>query len=314
MRTLSIALLLTALAATGCSNGIGSRYYHPKVEQPELPAATGAPSAQQVVGHLNQQASLVRSLEAQDLTITVNEGGLNNYSARGWLFYQKPRNFRLQAEALRSTEADIGSNDQEFWFWFKRNRPPALFHCAYNEFPKVKNLNLPVHPDWVAEALGVQELNPNETYQLRPLGQGGYELVSQVSSPQGQTLYKSIQMATSGPMAGKIVRQRLVEPVRMPQGKTTWQEVWVAEVGEYQNVAGYFVPRRVTLKCPKEKLTLDLKMDGCQVNPTSLTAGGNAGNTFVRPAGMYEEVDLARYAEPQGGASLTRARGQSPRR
>lgn len=311
MHPIRFALLLVVLiAAAGCSNGIGSRYYIPRPESAELQVTSGSPTAQQVVAHLNQQASLIKALEAQDLTISVNEGGLNSYTARGWLFYQKPRNFRLQAEALRSTEADLGSNDNEFWFWFKRNKPPALFHCAYSEFAKAKNLNLPVHPDWVAEALGVQELSATDGYQLRALGQQSVELICQTTSPQGQVYFKSLVLATKGPLAGRVIQQKLVEPVTSTQGKPTWQEVWVADISEYQNVAGFIVPKRVTLKCPKEKLTMDLKMEGCQVNPSNLLTSATVGKTFVRPAG-YEEVDLGRYAETPDSANHIRTRADA---
>lgn len=297
------------LSAVGCSNGMGRRYYdRPTDLGMQRQAAVNAnPTVQAVVNHLNQHASAIKALEAQDLTITINEGGLNSYTARGWLFYQKPRGFRLQAEALRSTEADIGSNDNEFWFWFKRNNPPALFHCSYTDFQKAPDLKLPVHPDWVAEALGVQEIANAEAVQMRQV-KGAVELISTVQMPSGQTLYKVVRVANQGPRAGTIEQQRLLEALRGADGKVNWQEIWVAAIHELQNVDGYIVPKRVTLRSPKENLTLELKMDGCQVNPPSLL-GKSTGNTFVRPAG-YEEVDLGRSVQGR----LTHTRGQSPKR
>ena len=122
---------------------------------------------------------------------------------------QKQRNFRLIARSPLGTEADIGSNDREFWFYMKRNTPPDLFFCSYDDLPR-SQIKLPVQPDWIAEALCVQELNANE-YQMRQV-RSGVELVKEVPSQTGEKLYKGVLVATSGPLA-PVLLYGVVDPV-----------------------------------------------------------------------------------------------------
>ncbi len=295
---------LGMLAAAGCSNGPGARFY-PKPE-PAAPHLTStAPSSAELVAHLNQQAQTVKALEAQDLSIKASQGGLNEYSLKGMLLYQKPRNFRLVAEALRKTEADFGSNDNEFWFFINRSEPRALYHCSYSDYGKGSASPLSVQPEWVADALCVQELNPHDQYQLRPLGNQAIELISPMPSPQGQLIYKVIVVATRGPNAGRILMQKLVQKVGQGKGRDDWQELWVAEIHEYQSVQGFVVPYRMTLRSGIDKTTLKLTLDGCQVNPPSLMTNQTM-NSFVRPTVGAPEIDLARYNVPSQGTSHSR--------
>lgn len=279
MRRLSCVLLATALLSAGCAALNRNSDPLPK-------AANGQPpTAEQLVAHLNQNARSIQSLEFYQVSIEAKQG-LQQFGVDGNLVYQKPHNFRLMAHALGATEADVGSNEKEFWFWFKRNDPPALFHCSYEEFPQCRNLNIPIHPDWLAEALCVNELGSASQYQLRSAG-SILELHSQTTTPQGQPLEKVIKVAYSGPNAGKIVGYQL----KSPQG----QEMWSAEIKDYRNIGGWSVPFHVTLKCPTEKMQLDFTLNKPHVNGLK---PGMASETFARPT-YPRDIDLAR-----GPASL----------
>ncbi len=163
---LGLGLGLCAVALAGCANGPG-QFYTPRSDAARLPARpNGLPTAAEVVAHLNQNAQSIHALEVQDVAIDVNQGGLQEWRVYGQIYFQKPRNFRLVAEALRQSEADFGSNDKEFWYWLKRNDPPALFHCSYEELARVRAFPLPFHPDWIADGLALNELDPSGQHQL----------------------------------------------------------------------------------------------------------------------------------------------------
>ena len=281
MRRPLFMLLAAGLLSSGCA-------LLNKNTDPLPRTATGQPpTCDQLVAHLNQNARTIQSLEFYQLSIEAKQG-IQQVGVDGNLVYQKPHNFRLVAHGLAGTEADVGSNDKEFWFWFKRNDPPALFHCTYEEFPQCRNLNIPMHPDWLAEALCVNELGAASQYQIRTVG-SVYELRSQTTTPQGQPLEKVIKVASAGLNAGKIVGYQL----KSPQG----QDLWSAEIKDYRNAGGYWVPFHVTLKCTaeKEKLQLDFTLNKPSVNGLK---PGAAAQTFVRPT-YPKEIDLAR-----GPASL----------
>jgi hypothetical protein len=277
------------LCAVGCKNG-------PFARRDNIPAGY-TPNADQLIAHLNQNAKVVQSVECDRLDITVSQGLKPSVGIDGLLAYQKPRSFRLQAHAMSQTRADVGSNEREFWFWLKDNNPPALFHCSYEDFPQCKNLAIPMHPDWMAEALCVTEFGPANQYQHRTVG-NAMELTMQTTTPQGQPVSKTTLVALTGPNNGRIIGMKL----RTKDGK----EIWSADVGEYQNVNGAWIPKQVTVKSPADRMEMKFRLNACRVN--NIVAGRNP-ELFRKPSG-YQEVDLARgpNATP---SSVTRVRGAS---
>lgn len=255
------------------------------------------PSPNDLISHLNKNTQTIQSVECRDVKINVTQNG-QPFGVDGLLAYQKQRNFRLVAKSLGGTEADMGSNDREFWFYMKRNEPPDLFFCSYEDLPK-SQIKLPIQPDWVAEALCVHDLNWNE-YQMRTVGKA-VELYKKVMSPQGEEMTKTVAVATSGPNAGNVVVHRLVRP--------NGQEVWRADISEYHDkkeIGNFVVPRKVKISCPEQKLTIEMKLDGCKVNqlnndPTAL---------FGKPT-SYRMHDIARmqYGGEAPAQTIQRVRG-----
>jgi hypothetical protein len=290
MRHLVVGVVLAAMLAAGCASGPFARTTNTP------PPLASIPRAEQVVTHLNHNCRDIQAVEFDKVSIQAKQG-IQTLGVNGMLAYQKPRNFRLMAEALNTTQADLGSNSQEFWFWFKEGNAP-LYRCAHDELAQARNIPIPIHPDWIAEALCLQELGPADQYQVRTAGQK-MELISQASSPQGAPLQKVTVVDLAGPNAGKVTAMRL----RNAKG----EEVYTSEVTEYQNVGGYNIPRKITLRCPSQKMELQLKLDGPKVNQLVANQA-----TFQRPGG-YQVVDLARVQPPQAAPqSIQRVRGSSP--
>ncbi|MFO0814874.1 MAG: hypothetical protein U0796_16765 [Gemmatales bacterium] len=251
-------------------------------------------SASELVTHLNKYSAPVQSVESDKLDITVTQNG-QPFGLDGKLAFQKGRNFRMVASAIGSTEADLGSNDQEFWFYMKRNDPPDLFFCSYNDLPSAQ-IKLPLQPDWIAEALCVQELNPAE-YEMFQF-KSGVELRKRITS-NGEQLVKCILIANSGPNSGRVVMHRLV--------RANNQEIWRAEITEYQlqkDVGNYAIPYQVKITCPEHKVVVELKIKNCKVN--QLQAGPQL---FQRPQG-YKAHDIARLQSTGiPNQTITRTRG-----
>lgn len=294
MRLVSVLGCLALLTA-GCASGPFSRPTTRNIGTPNT-----IPRAEQVIAHLNQDCRSIQSVDFDKVSIQAKQGLQTFGVSDGKLAYQKPRNFRMQAYALGSTFADVGSNDQEFWFWFNEGEK-VQYRCNHDELPQARGMALPIHPDWVAEALCLQEFGSADQYQVRTANQK-LELISSTTSPQGQKLQKITTVALSGPNGGRIVGHQL----RTAEGA----EIWSADITEYhQNVGGYAIPRKITLRCPSQKMEMAFKLDGCQVNRR---VGSPNAATFQRPKDVYTEVDLARGPGPKGTPqSIQRVRGGS---
>ena len=72
------------------------------------------------------------------------------------------------ADVLGKSAVDIGSNNDEFWYWISQDNPPYLYHCAYKDLATGKvNVPFPFQPDMVVAALGIAEYDPKGKYELR---------------------------------------------------------------------------------------------------------------------------------------------------
>ncbi len=276
--------VLFLLAVAGCATG-------PFARQPSAALPARTPTTQQLIAHLNQNSGAVRSVECTNVHIQVKQG-IQAFGLDGMLAYEKPRNLRLVAEAANTTQADMGSNDKEFWFWVKKNDPPALYYCTYEDFPRCRSLRIPIHPDWMAEALCLTEFGPAEQYRLQVSG-SNLELTSSATSPQGQPLTKVTVVSRE---TGRVIRHHL----KNAQGR----DVWMAEIsGHQQTREGVTLPRKVTIRCPEEKMELSLRLEGCKVNALAANAA-----LFSRPELRgVETINLARG--PVTPQSIQKVRG-----
>jgi hypothetical protein len=79
---------------------------------------------------------------------------------------ERPRNFKLELSTIRSTAADIGSNDQEFWFWVSNDEDKSIYWCNHSELGS-SPLPVTYQPDWIIEAMGLKPISPEEAEQIR---------------------------------------------------------------------------------------------------------------------------------------------------
>jgi hypothetical protein len=262
-----------------------------------------APSKEQVVAYLNENASRMRCLRCQDMELSCSQGLQPAISLRAQMVAQQPRNFRLTAEWLGKTEVELGSNQQEFWYWVRRNQPPYQFHCDYKDLEggTVQRMPFPFQPDWLLEVLGMSNFGPPERYQM--LDEPPYlKLVERVRSPQG------------APIRKVIVLHR--QPVKVPTPQVTaflllddrtGKEICSAQIQEVQveRTHGALVPRRVVVNWPEQRVKLTMRLDTVTTN-VDFPPGSPA---FVRrPMQGFRSYDLAagRVDQP---ASLQRVGG-----
>ena len=110
-------ILLAALglaAALGC----GQTRFN-TVKNSDQGPVPNPQTATQLVAYLNDNAGRIQAVRADDLWITINANG-EKFDVSGKMMAQKARGFRLKAKALGNEVVDLGSNDQEFWYWISK--------------------------------------------------------------------------------------------------------------------------------------------------------------------------------------------------
>ena len=119
---------------------------------------------------------------------------------RASIVVEAPRNLRLRvSHPLSGGEAvDIGSNEEEFWFWAKDSKPENVLVCSHDKIAiasQVTSLPLPFRPDWLMEVLGVVPIS-GTGYEVRRTDRKNpiVELVSEQRTPDQQVVRRIIKV------------------------------------------------------------------------------------------------------------------------
>jgi hypothetical protein len=169
---------------------------------------------------------------------------------------------------------DLGSNNQEFWYWISKNDPPYLFHCAHQDYAQARaRMPFPFQPDWIVEALGMLEYDPSRNYQVvtKPTT---LELIENATSPQGQQVRK-VTVFNRAQNSVQVTAHLLQD--------ATGKDICAAYITEVQQDRATLAiyPRKVELVWPAEHIKLKMKLDDVTVN------GGlddsRVGLLFTRP-------------------------------
>jgi len=237
---------------------------------------------------LNHNADLVRSLDVRDLDMDITADN-QQVGVSGTLYCQQPKNFRMRAKVLANQVTDIGSNDQEFWYWIKEDKPPDLRYCSYSDMARGNvRLPFPVQPEWVMEALGMAHYDPSRGNFTVELKGKTIELIEQTVSSQNQPIKKVIVFNNYN-AAGTTYPQVAAYRVYDASNKLICQAT-IEKVQRDPN--GATVPHKVLLEWPTQKLKLKMTLDCVTVNNASTDAARNP-ELFARPRN-YRAFDLAR--------------------
>jgi hypothetical protein len=255
MRPLTVSLGLgIALLATGCNNWPHLR----DQSQTRIPA--GTPRAPDLVAYLNENARHVQAIQCNNVAIDCKQGN-QAIGLDGLLVCQKPRNFRLKAKVVGQPAVDIGSNNEEFWYWISKAEPPYVYHCSYQNLATGQAaMPFPFQPDMIVAALGMAEYDPNARYQLKEYPRV-LELIETTRSAQGQPVQKVtvFNRAQVGPGKPQVVAYVL----RDERGKLICQ----AQVHEVQvdRDTQATLPRNVTLTWPEQKIEMKMVLHDVRV-------------------------------------------------
>ena len=188
---------------------------------------------------INDLNSRIRSFYSEvDLTVQKQF----SHTVKGKLFYEKDRNFRVRCWSTFKKEIDIGSNDQNFWFWSSRMNPPTLYYCPQTHVAK-NRLRAPFHPLWIIETLSIGHV---DLQNAQIVEQGDNWVVLQTrTSTIGEPVVKITLVSKSMPA---IIGHYLFDS----QGKM----IISTEVESWHHFTDYSVPCRMRTVWYEENVTL----------------------------------------------------------
>ena len=294
MRHLTAVLGLGAvLFLSGCADSKWSIFRHQQ-DSGQFLARQQPPTADQLVAYLNRNASQIHSLVCSNVDLDCKQG-IHQFHIRSKLACQKPRNFRMMADVIGKTEADIGSNDYEFWYWIKKG-DPYLIHCSYQDLEKGVRIPFPFQPECVMEALGMAQYDPGQ-YEMVPRDRT-YQLVQNTRNSQGQPVRK---VTVFNAQNGRVTDHILMD-------STGRQEICRAHIEEPQEIRqGVWLPRRIVFTYPAESLTLKMTLwhRADEVTLDAQFDAQQASTLFSRPA--LQGVPAYDLAHPESSNAVQRA-------
>ena len=264
MRPLITIAAMTMLAlAAGCTN---TRWGFLNREK-DRPIQGPPPPKESVVEYLNENARRIQTFRCDDLHITVHSGTIP-IGLSGKLMTQKPRDFRMSGDFAASRMVDLGSNDQEFWWWISKDNPPDQYFCSYKDMQegRVRALPFPIQPEWIMETMGLGPYGTADKYEMEH-DDYTLKLIERTRSPQGRPVRKVIVMKRAPQNVLKGDPQ-VIEYLLFDDASN--KELCSAQVTQAQvdSATGAILPRRLELRCAvgQEKVRLDMRFDSVRVN------------------------------------------------
>jgi hypothetical protein len=249
-----------------------------------------------VIDDHNRNAEAIATLEAQpSLVVWARRRPL---PVEGRLALERPRNFKLDIRHTASEVADIGSNDDKFWFWVRDNSDKAVYFCKYDEAGGTP-LIATMQPDWIVEALGLRVIPEEEADEIK---------VSRGETP-GTLVLTHRPTRTGGETTTRITivsesTHRIKEHRLCPAGdpKTILAK---AVIDDYMEVPDsehpdekVYIPRKIKLDWVREKLAMEVTFHPRTTKVNTQFDSERRAALFVqvdRPG--YEPYDLARDAK-----------------
>ena len=283
---LSLAMLLVLFTAGGasCPNVL-----HQYVD-PLPPALSETPSLAEVIQVVNANSDKIRSFRTDDATIKVD--GIGIPSLKTSIVYQQSNRFRLKADTplLSGTEVDLGSNDELFWFWVKRNRPKHLYWCRHDQFATSRAARvLTVRPSWLIEALGVARFDPRGEHRgPQRQADGNLKVWTRLRTPSGAMTKVTIIDS----LRGWVLEQHLYDAQdRLVASAVASGHVSVPVDGDSANRV--VLPKHIEVRWPSAELSMKIDMGDVQINRLDVSA-----EIWSKPSYIgWTDVDLGALRE-----------------
>ncbi|MCG8583485.1 MAG: hypothetical protein MI757_02095 [Pirellulales bacterium] len=257
-----VVLTVFVLSTTGCQ--FMRRPWSPPAPMP--PPISTQPTVDQIIANVNDNTARIQSINTNRATLSVS----GYPSLRADLAVQQPQRMRLRATVLGSTEVDLGSNDELFWVWIKRNTPPAVYYARHNELAGAPQASIPIEPKWLTEAIGLVYFDPNHRHSgpfVRRQGQ--LEIRSAIPGPNGERT----KVTVIDGRYGWVLEQHLYDA----SGKRLASAV--ASGHKFDPATQTSLPRQVKMQWPAAAMSITLTLNDVRINQL----GADSNNLWVIP-------------------------------
>jgi hypothetical protein len=280
MNATRFLMTTTAVLSVGCASA-RDRLLGPKAPTAKAPS----PNVQAVAKRYNANSSQMQSIKCLNVTINGKARDPNGkeqiYTLDASMAFEKPSNFRMTGRLMGRPEVDLGSNKDEIWCWVKRADPGAVYYCKRKDLGKMQ-MAIPFQPDWLAEVLGVTEIDPSE-WEWGETKQS-YYIYSYQTTPTGERVIKQMVFDPKTDRLGAIRLYSALDQRKLAN----------ATILEYYNdpKTGLTCPRVVQLDWPDAGTEMKVMLGRSSLELNSVSAD-DASTLFTRGLADKELINMA---------------------
>lgn len=222
--------------------------HKPLLLQPEHLITEASPVYKDIVNNINSQYSTIKNIIYPEVSIN-----LEGIKLESKILYEKKLRFHMSNRSFLGKEADIGSNDEYFWFWSKRLDPPAIYYAKHSDLSQTR-LKTPFHPLWMMEILGINPIL------------GDYKIFQHQNN-------LAVVQRTISVMNEPVKRIYLINPEKMAiLGHYIYDDkdqlVVSAEILDFYKIDKLYFPKLLLIKWPEEDVELTWKLNTPIINTT----------------------------------------------
>jgi hypothetical protein len=285
--------IVTAFAAcilcTSCARSFRNPFSTAGPPAPDV-LVPGAP-LDQIIAAVNRNAQLIQNYQTHNASINI-PGALGIPTLRGHIAAQRPGRVRLDASTtLTGSEVDLGSNEELFWFWVKRNEPPAVYFARHSQaVGSAAQQLMPIEPQWLVDALGMAEFRPGDQHQgPLPVGKNRVEITSIVASRSGTMTKKTVVDVAKA----WVLEQHLYDASGQLLASA------VAKSHSYYPETGVSLPQVIEIRIPPAELAMTIDVGTVELN--RLVDNPQLWTMPPKPGAPAVDLGAAPPADPGGG-------------
>jgi hypothetical protein len=248
----------------------------------QTPAALPpTPTLAKVIEVVNRNSDAIRTVSTDRASISTPE----TPSLRAQLAISRPGNVRVIGETtLTGREVDLGSNEELFWFWAKRDPNHSVYYCRHDRFSESQaGRMLPITPDQLVEAIGLVRFDPALPHHGPTRRADGALEIRTVTETETGT---NTRVTVVDPHSGWVLGQSIYDS----RDQIVFQST--AKDHRRDPLTGLVLPRTVRISVPANRFDMTIDLGNVDIN----TLSASRNELFTMP--QFPNARLVDLASP----------------